>query len=156
MEFSLLCGIEVLLVIRDKNTNRALLYNSIDVGDTDLFNETIANTELTQACTNTDVTSCIIHQYEDIFGDGDDNSEKKLKGLKALKETGTKQKKSLKRAMLEDASFREKLKEKGVGLKIDITKTSSALKEEGEMYVTEEEKISQQIESSANQCIIRK
>jgi hypothetical protein len=58
--------------------------------------------------------------------------------------------------MLEDASFREKLKEKGVGLKIDITKTSSALKEEGEMYVTEEEKISQQIESSANQCIIRK
>jgi hypothetical protein len=61
MEFSLLCGIEVLLVIRDKNTNRALLYNSIDVGDTDLFNETIANTELTQACTNTDVTSCIIH-----------------------------------------------------------------------------------------------
>jgi len=60
MELSLLCGVEVLLVIRNENTNRTLLYNSIGVNDTDLFNETITNSELTQVCTNADVEFCII------------------------------------------------------------------------------------------------
>jgi len=66
----------------------------------------------------------------------------------------------LKRSAPENTSFRDKLKEKGAGLKIDFTKTSSILsplkqrtKEEGDMEVTEE-KVNQQIEHSSNQFSI--
>jgi len=55
MELSLLSGNDILLIIRDKTTNRAILYNSIGINDQTLFHETIKNEELTCACSNKDV-----------------------------------------------------------------------------------------------------
>lgn len=55
MELSLLCGNDVLLIIREKNTRRAILYNSISADDETLFNETLGNERLTYACSNSHV-----------------------------------------------------------------------------------------------------
>lgn len=60
MELSLLCGNDVLLIIRDKDSNRAILYNSINAEDRGLFHSTIDNNESTYACSNTDVNFHII------------------------------------------------------------------------------------------------
>eukprot|EP00826_Nyctotherus_ovalis_P053293 TRINITY_DN68_c0_g1_i7.p1 TRINITY_DN68_c0_g1~~TRINITY_DN68_c0_g1_i7.p1 ORF type:complete len:256 (+),score=41.24 TRINITY_DN68_c0_g1_i7:97-864(+) len=147
MELSLLCGNEVLLIIRDKATKRAVLYNSEGTDDRGLFEETMMNKELTSMCTNTD--------YLNVFDCGENNSVKP-KGLKALKEVSTK--KNSKRSGPESTNFQKKLKQKGAGLKINIEPTSTApttslFKGDVEMSVVEEEKVQPQPEVSSTQLM---
>eukprot|EP00826_Nyctotherus_ovalis_P020034 TRINITY_DN1625_c0_g1_i3.p1 TRINITY_DN1625_c0_g1~~TRINITY_DN1625_c0_g1_i3.p1 ORF type:complete len:268 (+),score=55.89 TRINITY_DN1625_c0_g1_i3:54-857(+) len=145
MELSLLCGNDVLLIIRDKATKRAVLYSSVGAKDEALFRETLENKEMTCVCSNED--------YFDIFDDTEE-SVKKPKGLKALKETAAK-KNGLKRLESENEVFRDKLKKKGAGLKVAFkealpTPQTSLPKAALDSNIAEEDKVFPQPECSSS------
>ena len=56
MELSLLCGNDVLLIIHEKSSNRAILYNSLENNDKGLFADIFMNDKYTYACSNDDVS----------------------------------------------------------------------------------------------------
>ena len=55
MEFSLLCGNDVLLVIRDNQNDQVIMYNSLSSEDITLFNNVVINKEYNYVCSNDDV-----------------------------------------------------------------------------------------------------
>jgi len=55
MELSLLCGSNVLLIIRDTNSSRTTLYSSLKNGRANLFKDIAANDEFTESYTNDSV-----------------------------------------------------------------------------------------------------
>ena len=56
MELSLLCGSDVLLIIRDQPSQRTLVYNSLPTNDS--FNEAVLKNKCTCSYSNEDVWVC--------------------------------------------------------------------------------------------------
>ena len=55
MELSLLCGNDILLIIRDSTNNQAILYTNLPKDENTLFNEIYNNDGYTHRCSNNDV-----------------------------------------------------------------------------------------------------
>lgn len=66
MEFSMLCGNDVLLIIRDRTMDQVVMYNSCFEENKDLFNEIYVNGNYSYACSNLDVRPYLIIVYKSI------------------------------------------------------------------------------------------
>eukprot|EP00826_Nyctotherus_ovalis_P020038 TRINITY_DN1625_c0_g2_i5.p1 TRINITY_DN1625_c0_g2~~TRINITY_DN1625_c0_g2_i5.p1 ORF type:complete len:235 (+),score=56.32 TRINITY_DN1625_c0_g2_i5:218-922(+) len=123
MELSLLCGNDVLLIIRESSGSRTILYSSL--GDNNkLFKDILVNHEATHSYSNL--------SYEDLFEKsiGEKTSSGRTTAARKGRKRGNKEevkgssKKEKEAADQDPAKFYDKIKEKGEGLKLDLSKSS--------------------------------
>lgn len=55
MELSMLCGNDILLIIRDNTSSQTILYTSLPQNDNAFFNDVFNNSEYTHFCSNENV-----------------------------------------------------------------------------------------------------
>lgn len=128
MELSLLCGADILIVIKEDTTGLISTYSSQP--NSDLLALTF-NVPHSEKFTNADVVLIISLQYQQTF-----KPEKEDKELTTIEIQGTKRKKPTPKFIIEQApkqtpatqTFKEKLKQKGLGLKVYLDEPATAFK----------------------------
>eukprot|EP00826_Nyctotherus_ovalis_P013355 TRINITY_DN135_c0_g2_i4.p1 TRINITY_DN135_c0_g2~~TRINITY_DN135_c0_g2_i4.p1 ORF type:complete len:245 (-),score=59.19 TRINITY_DN135_c0_g2_i4:296-1030(-) len=161
MELSLLCGTDILLIIRDNANHQNILYSNLPKDNKSLF-DTYINDEYTHCCSNED--------YGGLFDSKDVDGSEATKKPKGFKRIRADKKIKAKTKDPNNSVFQQKLKEKAPGLKISLNLNTFPIapeinceaqkkglldKKQLERIKTEDERMNQQFNNSANSMMFQ-